>query len=109
MDYANLPSMAAWAEIHTNGTMWQPALFGAFGKNLGIGEEVIGPYYARGANIGYAYRVSPRLNFNVKKLRIAGEVEYTVAAYGTTNKSGVVENTKEIGNVRLLLGVFYFF
>jgi hypothetical protein len=109
VDYANLSSMAVWGEIHTNGTMWQPALFAAYGKNLGAGEEVIGPCYARGANIGYAYRISPRLNFNVKKLRIAGEVEYTVAAYGTANKSGIVENTKEIGNLRLLLGVFYFF
>ena len=109
VDYANLSSMAAWAEIHTNGTTWQPALFAAYGKNLGTGTEVIGPYYARGANIGYAYRVSPRLNFNLKKLRIAGEVEYTVAAYGTADQKGVVGNTKEIGNLRLLLGVFYFF
>jgi hypothetical protein len=109
IEYSNVRSFAVWGDFHTNGTKWQPGLFGAFGRNLGVGEPVAGPYYSRGANIDYAYRISPRLNFNVKKLRIAGEVEYTVAAYGTANKSGVVENAKEIGNVRLLLGVFYFF
>jgi hypothetical protein len=109
VDYANLRSMAVWGEVHTNGTTWQPGLFGAYGKNLGAGVDIAGPLYARGANISYAYRVSPRLIFNVKKLRIAGEVEYTVAAYGKTNIRGDVDDAKEIGNLRLLLGVYYFF
>jgi len=109
VDYANVRSFAVWGDFHTNGKIWQPGIFGGFGKNLGVGEPVTGPYYARGTNIDYAYRVSPRLVFNVQKLRIAGEVEYTVAAYGKTNTSGYVYDSKEIGNVRFLLGVFYFF
>lgn len=109
VDYANLRSMAVWGEVHTNGTRWQPALFGAWAQNLGIGEEVAGPYYARGTDIAYAYRISPRLVFNAGKLRIAGEVEYTVAAYGKTDSKGFVKDPSEIANTRLLLGVFYFF
>jgi hypothetical protein len=109
MDYANVRSFAAWAEIHTNGQRWQPGLFLAYGKNLGAGEIVKGPYYARGSNIDYAYRISPRLVFNVNKFRLAGEVEYTSAAYGKTNTSGYVYDTKEIGNLRFLIGVYYFF
>jgi hypothetical protein len=109
VDYANIRSLAAWAEFHTNAVRWQPGLFLAYGKNLGAGEVVKGPYYARGSNIDYAYRISPRLVFNANKFRLAGEVEYTVAAYGKTNEKGYVNNTKEIGNVRFLIGVYYFF
>lgn len=109
VDYANLRSLAVWGEVHTNGTRWQPALFGAWAQNLGIGEEVVGPYYARGADMAYAYRISPRLVFNAGKLRIAGEVEYTVAAYGKKDSKGFVKDSYEVANTRFLLGVFYFF
>ena len=109
VEYANVRSFAAWAEFQTNSQKLQPGLFIAYGKNLGVGEEVTGPYYARGSNIDYAYRISPRLVFNVNKLRLAGELEYTVAAYGTTTGKGNVSNPKEIGNLRILLGIYYFF
>jgi hypothetical protein len=109
VDYANLSSLATWGEIHSNATRWQPGLFLAYGKTLGAGEEIKGPSYTRGGNIDYAYRISPRLNFNVNKFRLAGEVEYTVAAYGKTNTKGDVESPKEIGNMRFLIGVYYFF
>ncbi len=109
VDYVNVRSFAAWAEFHTNSLKLQPGLFIAYGKNLGCSEEAIGPYYARGANIDYAYRISPRLVFNINKLRLAGELEYTVAAYGKTTSKGYVSDSKEIGNLRILLGVYYFF
>ncbi|MDD4552810.1 MAG: hypothetical protein PHP04_01265 [Bacteroidales bacterium] len=109
VDYANVRSWAAWGEIHTNGTRWQPGLFGAFGQNLGATSDITGPYYARGNNIAYAYRISPRLIFNVQKLRFAGEIEYTVAAYGTVNNNATVSDAKEVGNFRILLGAYYFF
>lgn len=109
VDYANVQSFSSWAEFHTNSQKLQPGLFLAYGKNLGVGETVIGPYYARGSNIDYAYRVSPRLVYNINKLRLAGELEYTVAAYGKTTSRGYVSDAKEIGNLRILLGVYYFF
>ena len=109
VDYANIRSFAAWAEFHTNAVRWQPGLFLAYAKNLGAGVDVTGPYYARGSNIDYAYRISPRLVFNVHKFSLAGELEYTVAAYGTTNGKGYVSNSSEVGNLRFLLGVYYFF
>jgi hypothetical protein len=109
VDYANIRSFATWAEMHTNAKNWQPGLFLAYGKNLGAGEVVKGPYYTRGSNIDYAYRISPRLVFNANKIRMAGEVEYTVAAYGKTNEKGYVSDIKAIGNLRFLIGVYYFF
>jgi hypothetical protein len=107
--YAGIRTFAAWGEFMTNGKRWQTGIFGAFSKNLGAGEKVTGPYYSRGSNIDYLYRVSPRLILNVNKFRIAAEVEYTVAAYGKTNEKGYVYQSSEIGNLRGLIGVYYFF
>jgi hypothetical protein len=45
----------------------------------------------------------------VGKFRLAAELEYTVAAYGKTNEKGYVYNVTEVGNLRPLLGVYYFF
>ncbi|MBM3404253.1 MAG: hypothetical protein FJY10_05130 [Bacteroidetes bacterium] len=110
VDYANVRSFATWLDVHTNGARWQPGILLAYGKNLGVGENVIGPYYTRGRDIDYLYRISPRLVVNAGKFRIAGEVEYTVAAYGkAVSTKGYVSDTKEIGNLRALIGVFYFF
>jgi len=107
--YAGIRTFAAWGELMTNGKRWQTGIFGAFSRNLGAGEKVTGPYYSRGSNMDYLYRVSPRLILNINKLRIAAEVEYTVAAYGKTNEKGYVYQASEVGNLRALMGVYYFF
>jgi len=109
VDYANLRSMAVWGEVHSNGKNWRPGIFAAYSKNLGIGETVIGPYYARGADIAYLWRVSPRLEYNIEKFRIALELEYTVAGYGKTQTDGSVSDPNAVGNLRTLLAFFYFF
>ena len=107
--YSALRTLAGWFELMTNGKRWQAGIFGAYSKNLGAGEPVSGPYYSRGSTIDYLYRVSPRLVLNVNKLRIAAELEYTVAAYGKTTEKGYVSKPSETGNLRALIGVYYFF
>ncbi|MBC8314625.1 MAG: hypothetical protein ISR57_04510 [Bacteroidales bacterium] len=119
VDYANVRSCAVWGEIHTNGKHWQTGIFGGFTKNLGAGVTLYDKnndptdpeylMYVRGADIDYVWRVSPRLVYNIQKLRIAAEFEYTVAGYGTTTPKGYVSNPKAVGNVRALLAFFYFF
>jgi hypothetical protein len=109
VDYTNIRSFAVWGEVSTNGKKWQAGLFGAYGRNLGSAEPVTGTYYARGNNIDYLYRLSPRILLNVNNFRFATELEYTVAAYGTTNEKGYVYNSDEVGNLRVLIGVYYFF
>jgi hypothetical protein len=110
-EYTPFRTLSFWADIHTNGKRLQGGLFFGYTKNLGTAEMFYGDVYARGSNIGYIYRISPRLIYNAGKFRIAPEVDYTVAAYGTLNtgSDGVPVNTKEIGNLRFLLGVYYFF
>jgi hypothetical protein len=108
-NYSAVRIFSTWGEFMTNGKRWQTGIFGAYCRNLGIGKVVTGPYYSKGSNIDYLYRVSPRLVLNVNKFRIAGEIEYTVAAYGKTNEKGYVSDASEVGNLRGLVGVYYFF
>jgi hypothetical protein len=109
VDYAAITTASVWADVKTNGPKWSTGIYGGFSKNLGAGTEVTGPYYSRGANIDYLYRVAPRIVLTVSKLKIATELDYTVAAYGTTTGKGIVSNSKEVGNLRILLGVYYYF
>jgi hypothetical protein len=115
VSYVNVTTLATWAEVMTTGKKMQGGLFIGYSKNYGINskdllnESVTGPYYSRGSNIGYLYRISPRFIWNINKLRIAPEIEYTVAGYGKTQGDGKVTELSAVGNFRLLIGVYYFF
>ncbi len=110
VEYSPISTMSFWADINTNGKRLQGGLFLGYSKNMGApdGKEIT-TYYARGNNIAYLYRISPRLIYNVGKFRLAPEIDYTVAAYGKVAPDGIPTDTKEIGNFRFLLGVYYFF
>lgn len=125
VDYVNIKTLAAWTEIMTTGKKMQAGIFFGYSRNLGINEDDLvthstaGPYYTRGKDvagkgfpnddIGYMYRISPRFIYNAGKFRLAPEIEYTVAGYGNADGLGLVEDAEAVGNVRFLLGVYYFF
>ena len=118
--YAPIRTMSFWADLQTNGQKWQAGLFGGYSRNMGS-SDIISPvaqsgspdpkqiYYSRGADIDHLYRVAPRLLFNAGRFRVAGEVEYTVAAYGKPDSKGVVKDAEEVANFRFLLGTYLFF
>ncbi len=109
-EYTPLSSMAVWSEIHTNGQKIQVGLFGGYSKNLGAGMEIDNTVqFGTRSNIDYIYRIAPRIIFNTGKIRFAGEVEYTTAAYGTYNSEGMVENSIPVSNTRFLIAAYYFF
>jgi hypothetical protein len=94
----------------TTGKKMQGGIFLGYSKNLGSPDaDLLSPFYSRGSNIAYLYRISPRFLYNAGKFRIAPEIEYTVAAYGNTEADGLVTGAKEVGNFRFIIGVFYFF
>ncbi len=109
LEYTPLSTLSFWTDIHTNGKKVQAGLFAGYSQNLGCGEDIVGDRYVRGEDIDYVYRISPRIIFNSGKMRFAGEVEYTTAAYGTPHTDGTVINSKEVSNLRFLIGVYYFF
>ncbi len=116
VEYTPIRTMSFWGDFNTNGKKLQVGLFLGYSKNLGASKDVTGPFYDRGYDkknndyIAYIYRISPRLIYNTGKFRIAPELDYTAAAYGkSADSKGIAQNTKEIGNFRFLVGVYYFF
>ena len=108
--YIPIRTASGWLDIHSNGKKWQVGLLAGYAQNMGASKDFTGPVYQRGSDIAYLYRIAPRFVYNSGKFRIAPEIEYTVAAYGKTiEANGLVKDTKEIGNVRFLLGVYFFF
>jgi hypothetical protein len=97
-----------WGNL-TYGTNIQAGLFAGYAKNFGTTHENIGIYYGRGSNIDYMYRFSPSVSFLSGKAMISTELEYTVAAYGRPDNMGKVQDSVEIGNLRGLVTLLYFF
>ena len=108
--YSALKSFSWWGEISA-GKDIEVALFGGYSKNLGADDNLTGALYGRGTDIDQLFRISPRVVWNIGKVRFASEFEYTSAAYGTPNglNKGKVENVKTVANARLLLAAYYFF
>jgi hypothetical protein len=101
---------AGWAEIHSNNKKWQPGLFAGYTKNLGANQDITsGTVAGTRGDLDFIYRISPRMTFISGKFRLGLELEYSVAAFGTINQTASVENTTATGNLRTLLGAFYFF
>lgn len=108
--YTALRSFSVWAEI-AGGKEVELGLFAGYAKTLGAAETLAGPSFGRATDIDNILRIAPRVVWNTGTVRLAAELEYTAAAYGTpkgTNK-GKVENTKTAANLRGLAAVYYFF
>jgi hypothetical protein len=109
-EYTYTPTnhLFTWLNI-TYGKKFQGGLFAGYAKNFGTSDENTGTYYTRAKDIAYMYRISPSFSYVAQKLQLSLEAEYTVAAYGTPDIKGIVKDTKEISNLRLLFTVFYNF
>lgn len=111
-EFTNFTTGSAWTEVYTVFGKYTAGLFGGYTLNLGTDYNILpsSTVYARGNNIKYIYRVSPRFMFTQEKTTIGLEVEYTTAAYGKTiNSLGEVSDLKEVTNIRGLLSFIYKF
>ena len=107
--YTTLNTTSAWADLTTNGKIVTFGLFTGYSKNLGSNNPVEGSFYSRGSNIDHLFRFSPRVNFASGNLSFGLELETTTAAYGTTQSDGLVTNTNNVTNMRILLATVYKF
>ncbi|MDZ7721438.1 MAG: DcaP family trimeric outer membrane transporter [candidate division KSB1 bacterium] len=98
---------SAWTDISTGNRMAM-GLFAGVTKNLGASEDLLS-FWGRGSDIDMIYRVSPRVMWNSGSTRLAAELEYTAASYGTMASDGSVDDAEFVGNLRLLLAAYYFF
>lgn len=112
--YSPINIFSVWGDI-SGGRDIELGIFGGYTKNLGADDNLYSSssqfFYSRGYNIDGLFRLSPRILFNAGKTRIAAEIEYSSALYGTPNadNKGKVENTKAITNIRGLVAFYYFF
>lgn len=112
--YSPINIFSLWGDI-SGGKDIEIGIFAGYTKNLGADDNLYSAssqyFYSRGYNIDGLFRLSPRVLFNAGKTRIAAEIEYTSALYGTPNANdkGKVENTKAISNIRGLVAFYYFF
>lgn len=94
------------------GKRYQVGLFVGYLKNLGYADNPSSSFsFGRGGNIAGAYRIAPSFNYNLGRVMLACELEYTAAAYGTKdlNDKGKVVNTNTVANTRVnFAGVFFF-
>lgn len=110
--YAPTRGLSLWSEVQTNGARWQAGLFAGYFRNTGAREAIVpvaAEVFSRGPNIADLYRVSPRLLYNIGRMRFAAEAELTGAAYGTPDAFGRVHGAKTVTNLRVLLAAYYFF
>ncbi len=111
--YTPLKNTTIWGEIHTNDPNFQVGLFGGYLKNNGTKEAMSNasnPVYGLGTNIESLVRISPRAVFISNKTKIAFELEYTSAAYGSDyDENYVPDETTSVSNVRALLSAIYSF
>lgn len=118
--YTPMNQATFWTDIHTNGKKVQVGVFAGYMKNLGATDKIVdGSITHRFDNdlLDNAMRVSPRIMFNSGKVRIAGEIEYTNAAYAkmlddgsyAMDEYGKITETEAVSNIRFLMAVYYFF
>lgn len=105
--YTPLNVLSFWTDI-SYGKQTEVGIFVGYADNKGT-DKSFSEHFSRGINIAYLYRVSPRVIFNFDSFRIAGELEYTIASYGQFNSKGTVDNSEEVGNLRVLTAVYLFF
>jgi hypothetical protein len=111
VSYTPMNVFSIWTDVHSNGIKWEFGLFAGYTKNNGYSTNIIQKPYGRGSEIDHVYRIAPRVVFKPGKMRFAVEVENTVAAYGVRENvnKGLVKDTTNVSNLRLLLAVYYMF
>ena len=103
--------LSAWTEFSgkfNDKLGW--GLFGGYTKDGGFGNDYAS--LVTSSLVENSYRISPRLDYTVGKVRLGTELCYTTAQYangiaanGDLNTAGV----KEVGNFRTALSATYFF
>lgn len=104
-EYTNFTAGSAWFDVDSGfiGEKTTIGIFAGYTKNFGADDPITGAVYARGTDIDFSYRISPRIEYGNGLVRFRGEVSYDTTAYGTANSDYTkVQNTNNVNNVRFL-------
>jgi len=108
-EYTPLNYLSGWINFQTTGKIWQGSLFAGYTKGFGAKNAIVGPVYARDADIEYIYRLAPMISYINGKLLLAAECEFTTAAYGKTDEHYNVFDSTPVTNTRLSFSIGYYF
>ena len=121
-EYASLRNSSSWLSL-SYGKKWQGVLFLGYVKNLGLAEAASGSI-AKGdvyfcgngfSNLNQLYRINPQLIYNVGKMNIGLEYQWTAVQYGDydggkLNANALAENNLHwVGNNRINMMVKFNF
>ena len=88
-NYASMRNSSSWLSMSI-GKKWQGVLFLGYVKNLGLAKEASAPlskndvYFCSNgfSNINQMYRINPQLIYNIGKLNVGLEYQWTSVQYG---------------------------
>ena len=122
-NYASLRNSSSWLSL-IYGKKWQGVLFLGYVKNLGMAKAAAAPlakadvYFCSNgfSNINQMYRINPQVVYNIGKLNIGLEYQWTAVQYGeygeggTLNEFGLAnKNLHWVGNNRINMMVKFNF
>ena len=119
-EYASMRNSSSWLSL-SYGKKWQGVLFLGYVKNLGLAKAASGPlessdvYFCSNgfSNINQMYRINPQLIYNIGKLNVGLEYQWTAVQYGKSGSLNeyalAVENLHWIGNNRINMMIKYNF
>lgn len=121
-NYASLRNSSSWLSL-IYGKKWQGVLMLGYVKNLGLAEAASGPlaksdvYFCTNgfSNINQIYRINPQIIYNIGKLNVGLEYQWTSVQYGEYNEGKLNEfgladkNLHWVGNHRVNMMVKYNF
>ena len=113
-EYASLRNSSSWLSMSV-GKKWQGVLFLGYVKNFGLAKEAEKPlaksdvYFCGNgfSNINQLYRINPQLIYNIGKLNVGLEYQWTSVQYGEykdnclNNRGLATENLHWVGNNRV--------
>ena len=88
-NYASLRNSSSWLSMSV-GKKWQGVLYLGYVKNLGLAKEADKPlaksdvYFCGNgfSNLNQMYRINPQLIYNIGKLNLGLEYQWTAVQYG---------------------------
>ena len=121
-NYASLRNSSSWLSL-SYGKKWQGVLFLGYVKNLGLAEAASAPiasgdvYFCGNgfSNINQMYRINPQIIYNIGKLNVGLEYQWTSVQYGEydggkLNNYGLADkNLHWVGNNRINMMVKFNF
>ena len=93
-EYASLRNSSSWLSM-TYGKKWQGVLFLGYVRNFGLAEPVKEGFIKKDdvyfcgngfSNINQMYRINPQLIYNIGKLNLGIEYQWTAVQYGKYSK-----------------------